>query len=65
MIPYFALATLLEKLLEQIPGRRFAQSSVNFRPVMAGCRGEKFYPILDRSALGVGGAIVKAANTGE
>lgn len=66
--PNFArgfLTSLLEELPEQTTGFGLGQPTVNLRPVMAGRRGKKFHAVVDRTAFGVAGAVIKPADAGE
>src|SRR6516225_7096690 len=58
----YYLATLLEEIFQQFPGRRFGEAAIDLRPMMAARRSKKLHAIFDRPALGVGSAIIEAAN---
>src|SRR5215469_9256377 len=59
---HFALATLLEEILQQLPRGRFSQPAIDLRSMMAARRSKKLHAIFDGPALGVGSAIIEAAN---
>src|SRR5256885_16549370 len=54
-----------EKLTQQ--GRRFGfpDAAIDLRPMQAGGGGEITHAVLDRAALGIGGAVIKTPDAGE
>ena len=44
---------------------RLGHAAVDLRPVMTGGRGKKLHAVVDRAALGIGGAVIEPADAGE
>src|SRR5580704_10104441 len=53
------------KILEQGRRLRLADAGIDFRTVMTARRGEEPDPAVDRATLGIGGAVINAAEAGE
>lgn len=58
------LIAFAEKLFQQFAAFRFLDAAIHFGPVVAGGLREPNGAVLDRSAFGVGGAVIEAANAG-
>src|SRR5713226_3769375 len=65
LCPPYELPPLGKKLPQQARCLAFADAAVDLGPVVAGRGDEKFHAVLDRAALGIGGAEIEPADTRE
>src|SRR5262245_13978728 len=55
----------LEKVAQQRRGLAFPDAAIDLGPVQAGRGGEIAHAVLDRAALGIGGAVIDPSDAGE